>query len=84
MSILKNRRLEALKKTILLSATIHLILLITFSIVKLDAIYINYFNMLDLELLFPDIIKGPVSQIVSAVLMVTIYFIFYFRFTKNK
>lgn len=84
LKITKDRRFDALKKTILFSAAIHLILLLIYSIIKRDFIYVNYFNMLDLELLFPDIIKGTLSQIFSAMIMATIYFVMYFFFTKGR
>ncbi len=80
----RHRFFDALKKTILLSATIHLTLLVMYAIWNLDVSYINYFNMLDLEVLFPDLIKGTLSQVLAAIVMVGIFFIIYFRFTKKR
>ena len=73
----KNKYLDALKNLVLFSALTHLSLLIIYSIVKLDVMPLNYFNILDLDLFFPSIIDGTLSQILSVVVMVAIYLFFY-------
>jgi uncharacterized RDD family membrane protein YckC len=81
---MKNRFLDALLKFIIISAVFHIILLIIFSIVTSDIIPLNYFNILELDLFFPNIIKGTLSQALSVVVMIVIYVLIYLFFTKKK
>lgn len=84
MKINKHRLIDALKKLILFTAIIHLILLVFYSIIKYKIIYLNYFNILDLDLLFPKIINGFLSQIFSILIILIIYLIIFFKFTKTE
>ena len=54
----KNKYLSALKNLILFSASIHILLLIIYSVIKLDITHLNYFNILDFDLFFPNIISN--------------------------
>ena len=79
-----NKYFDALKKLIMFSAIVHISLLVIYSIIKFEMIHINYFNILDLDLFFPNIIYGPFSLIFSIITMIIIYFIFYFEILKKK
>jgi polyferredoxin len=85
IKIKKNKYLSALKNLILFSASIHILLLIIYSVIKLDITHLNYFNILDFDLFFPNIIHGSFSQILSIIVISVIYFIIYFiSLKKNK
>lgn len=77
-SVKKNRYLDALKKLMLFSAIFHVSLIIIYSIIHLNFRYFNFFNILELDLFFPNIINGSFSQIFSIITMLIIYGIFYF------
>jgi hypothetical protein len=83
IQIVKNRFVDALLKLILLSAIFHMALLILFSIVNLDLVILNYFNILDIDLLFPNIIEGVLSQLLSIAMVIIIYSLIFVFFTKK-
>lgn len=76
----RKRAFDALKKLIIFSAIIHLIILITYSVWYSDAAKVNYFNILEVRLLFPGFIVG---QIVSILVMVLTYAVIYRYFTRR-
>jgi hypothetical protein len=84
MKILYKRALDALKKVILFSAVFHLVLLLAYSIWTSKFEYLNYFKILDLQLLFPVNIYGYPSQALSIATMVLIYLLMYFKFSNRK
>lgn len=84
MPISKNRYLDALLKFILLTAVIHVFLLFIASIINADIIHLNYFNILDVDLFFPGVEIGLLSQILSVVAIIIIYVTIYIYFTKNE
>ncbi len=84
MEFKKNKYLLVLKRLILFSAITHIILLIIYSFIRLDITYLNYFNILDLDLFFPNIIYGYFSQIVSILVILIIYFFIYFLSKEHK
>jgi len=73
---MKSKYLDALKKTILLYAILHLIILLGYAIYSNNFKLLNLFNILDLELFFPNILNGFVSDIFSLVVLIIIYIIF--------
>jgi len=80
----KNKYIDAFKKLILFSAISHIILLILYSIINRTIIPLNYFNILDLDLFFPNIINGHFSQIFSVITVAIIYWIIYFLQKKDR
>jgi len=83
MKTSENRYIDALIKLILFSAVFHIILITIYSIVNLDITYLNYFNILDIDLFFPGIIDGSLSQVFSILMITIIYLIIYSVFTKK-
>ena len=83
IQIVKNRYLDALLKFILLTAIMHVVLLIIFSIVTLNVVPLNYFNILDLDSFFPNVIEGTLSQVLSVVVMVALYLAIFSFYTKR-
>ncbi len=71
-----NKYFEALKKTILFSAVVHLIILLGNAIFTNNLKMLNLFNVLDLELLFPNILNGNFSDISSLAVLIIIYIVF--------
>jgi len=84
MKLSKNRYIDAALKLVLVSGIMHAFLLLIFSIAKLNAAYLNYFNILDVDLFFPSIAKGALSQILSIISIITAYLIIYLYFTKKN
>jgi len=83
MGMIKNRFIDALVKLILLSAIIHLSLLLVYSILNLDFIYLNFFNLLDFDLFFPEVINGVLSQLLSIIVVIIVYVVIYIYFTDR-
>jgi hypothetical protein len=77
--ISKNRYLDAALKTLLVLAVIHFILLITYSVTTVSFSELNLFNIIELYLFLPNISKGLVSGIASAIIVVGMYLFFYFK-----
>ncbi len=81
--IVQNRYLDALLKLMLLSASIHMIILILYSIIKLEPAHVNYFNILDLEFIFPGIEEGLLSNVLSVVSVIIVYLAIFILFTSG-
>lgn len=85
MTISKNRYLDAFLKFVLLTAIIHMFLLFAAAAINADIVYLNYFNILDMDLFFPGVEYGLLSQVLSVAAMVVLYAIIYLYFTgKTK
>ena len=78
MKFISNKYIIALKNVMLFSAIFHMIMIAIYSIVKMNTVKFNFFNILDLDLFFPNMIKGNLSQIFSIIAFVIVYCIFYF------
>jgi len=84
---MKNRFLNTLVKFILFSAVLHILLLAIAFVFKRDLTAVNYFNVVGLNLFFPEIGQGLASQIFSLLTMVVIYGLIFFvsnKKTNNK
>ena len=82
--IVKNDYLDALFKLMLLSAAVHMIILIATAIVNLDFKVLNYFNILDLEIIFPSIIEGVASDVAATVVAIAIFVYFLWQNRSMK
>ncbi|VVB78873.1 Uncharacterised protein [uncultured archaeon] len=81
--ISENNYLDALLKLMLLSAIIHVGILIIYSLANQSFEKFNFFYILDVQLLFP-LLKNTLSTIlIGTVLMILIY-IFFLSNSKNK
>lgn len=81
---LKNRLWDAFLKLVLFSAGLHVVLLVVYSILHLNFLPLNYFNILDIDLFFPGIINGALSNILSVICIVAIYLLIYFNLTDKS
>lgn len=76
----KKALIDALKNLALFSAIIHMLLLAIFSIKTLDFSRFNFFDIIDLDLFFPNVAHGASSQILSIAIGI-IVFIFFYRYS---
>ena len=75
---MKNKRLKsALIKSILVFATLHIVILIYLAVTTGNLTYINVFSILDLQVFFPGIEQGVASSAISALIVATIFMWFY-------
>lgn len=74
-----KRFLAATKKTLLLLAIAHFVILAFLTISTQNIIYLNVFSVLDIQEFFPGIETGRVSAVVSFTIMSVIYLLFYIR-----
>jgi len=75
--------LDAAKKFILFVACIHLAIIIVYAVMYQDITILNVFNIMDLDLFFPDIFDGLWSQMLSVVTMTGLFCVFFIFFTKK-
>lgn len=78
MKFISNKYIIALKNVMLFSAIVHMIMIAIYSIVKLNTVKFNFFDILDLDLFFPNMIKGNLSQVFSIIAFVIVYCLFLF------
>lgn len=69
---------------LLFLASIHTVILILLAFLKHDLIYLNFFNILDLEQFFPGIDQGSTSFILSGVVIAIIFSAAYLISQKKK
>lgn len=79
-----NRLIEAFKRLIIFSAFFHLIVVLSYSLLNFNAQKLNYLDILDLDLFFPGISKSLEGQILSLLILVIVYLIFYFIPKSSK
>ena len=75
----KNKYIDALFKTMLLSAGAHMILLAIHAIRTKEIMHLNYFNILDLEHFIPGILEIPQVHILAFVTALIVYLFFLVR-----
>lgn len=75
-----NKRLvNAIKNSILVFASLHIVILLLLTIITQNPEYINLFSILDLQEFFAGIEKGVLSTALSGLIIVTIFLWFYSR-----
>ena len=80
----KKALIDAFKNLALFSAIIHMLLLAVYSVKTLDFSKFNFFDIIDLDLFFPNAANGVISQILSITIGI-IVFIFFYRYSlKNS
>lgn len=83
--IVKNPYLDALLKLMLLSAIIHMIVLVTYSILNGNVSHLNFFKIINIELFFPEIVNVDCYGLYSFVITIWLYiFLYYFSNIRNK
>lgn len=76
-ALVKNRILDALLKTVLFSAFSHLGILAYDAVKNMDLQRWNIFGILELDLIWPALTKGPVAMVISQVFIIAVYAIFF-------
>jgi hypothetical protein len=76
--------LKSFLKFFLLSALVHIVVLIISAIKNRDIKYLNYFRIIGLEEFWPRISNTHISDLVSAIFIITIIFCFFAFSLKNK
>jgi hypothetical protein len=71
--VINIKWVSALKKIMLFSAVVHMIMIGIYSFAKLNTVKFNFFDILDLDLFFPQMIHGNISQISSVATFCTLY-----------
>jgi len=73
--------LHAIKETIFYSALMHLVILILISIRENNLLVLNYFNILDIDYFFPQILDFTFSTLSSFALFIGLFVVLLY---KNK
>jgi hypothetical protein len=68
----------------LFSAVVHMIMIGIYSFAKLNTVKFNFFDILDLDLFFPQMIHGNISQISSVATFCTLYVLIVLGITLKR
>lgn len=82
--ILKNRYLEAVAKSILVFAALHILAVTIYALGIQDILALNIFHILQFNLLWPEIIEGEANFIISYVFFIIIYGAVYLKYTSKE
>ena len=84
IKIVKNKYINALFILMLFSAIVHTLVVFYFALILRDLYFVNYFNILDLDLFYPDIFNNFMGNIFSILFVVLIYLIILRNNISNK
>ena len=80
----KKRIVKAVVLFLLASAVIHLLLILVHSVMTGNFALFNLFDILDLDLFFPEIAKGTTSFVISACLSIALLSTIFFLVPSRK
>lgn len=84
IKIVKNKYINTALLLMLVSALAHMAVLFLFAIYKMDFYVLNYFNILDLDVLFPYLVYDNfLGNVLSVAVAVLIYFLI-LKFNKEN
>jgi len=75
IKIVKNKYINTLFILMLFSAIVHMLVVFYSALTSRDLYVVNYFNILDLDLFYPNIFNSFIGNIFSIFFVVTIYLI---------
>lgn len=75
IKIVKNKYINALFVLMFFSAAVHMLVLSCLAVASGSLYALNYFNILDLDLFYPDIFNSFYGNIFSIVFVVAVYLI---------
>lgn len=76
IKIVKNKYLNSLFIMMLLSASAHMLILFFLALSRGDLYILNYFNILDLDILFPAVFKNDfLGNFTSLIFVILFYFL---------
>lgn len=81
VKIVKNKYLNTFFLLMLFSAMIHMLVLFALAITSKNIYVLNYFNILDLDLIFPLLLNNFWGNVASAVTVVLLYWVI-FKFNQ--
>jgi hypothetical protein len=84
IKIVKNRLLDALLKLMLVSAGLHVVVVVFFALIKNNIRVLNYFSIIGLDLFIPDLSTGFVSHIIAILITLVLYLVILFFFTEKN
>ena len=76
IKIVKNKYVNALLLLMLFSAVTHMIVALCFVLLSGDFYILNFFNIIDIDLFYPNIFNSFSGNIFSVFLMIAIYMFF--------
>lgn len=79
IKINKNKYFNAIFVLMLFSASLHMLILFYLAIIQKNIYILNYFNILDLDLLFPKIFVDNFTLNCIAFLVVIILYIYFLK-----
>lgn len=84
IQIVENKYINAVLLVMLFSAGIHMLILFYLALISGNFYLLNYFNIIDLDVLFPSLFtNSPMGNIVSVLLVVLLYF-FILKYNRKE
>ena len=85
IKIVKNKYINSLFILMLFSAIVHMLILFFLAFARGDLYILNYFNILDLDILFPAIFKNDFfGNFASLIFMILLYLLVLKTSSKNN
>ncbi|MEK7658446.1 MAG: hypothetical protein AAB352_01100 [Patescibacteria group bacterium] len=84
IKIVKNRYLNSLFILMLFSAIIHMLILFFIALGRGDLYIFNFFNILDLDILFPLIFKNNFLGNFSSLIFVVLFYILILKISSKN
>ena len=82
--LVKNRYIDALLKLMLLSAIIHMIVLAWYSVVYNDFTLFNFFTIVGIDLLFPQIVTSDCQYVYSFAIVLCMYAVLFYLLNRKS
>lgn len=82
--IVKNRHADALLKLMLLSAILHMAVLVVYFVLYADISHLNFFKIIAIDLFFPQVTRTNFTDIYSLLVAFGLYMCIYFFFTRRN
>lgn len=84
MPLVKNRYIDALLKLMLLSSIIHMVALALYSVTYNDFGPFNFFTIVGIDLLFPQIITSDCQYVYSFATVLCLYAVIFYILNRKK
>lgn len=75
---------KALGRLMILSASVHVAATTVYAVVQRDVSVLHYFRLIELDLLFPNILNAPYSWVLATGILLVLYALLVWYTIRNK
>jgi hypothetical protein len=84
IKIVKNIYINSLLILMLFSATIHMVILFFIALINIDFYVLNYFNIIDLDILFPELMLNNFLWNTISIMVVVLFYFLILKIVKKN